>query len=70
MDLDEYNASLMPGFLLFGNKILALIKLLIMFDGPDIIVLLALVNVKYLKYFFSLRIVCVVALSARHKFSS
>jgi len=70
MDLDEYNASLMPGFLLFGNKILALIKPLIMFAGPDIIVLLTLVNVKYLKYFFSLRIVCVVALSARHKSSS
>jgi hypothetical protein len=45
MDLDEYNASLMPGFLLFGNKILALIKPLIMFAGPDIIVLLTLVNV-------------------------
>jgi len=37
----------MPSFVLFGNKILALLKFLIMSTEPDIIITLALVNVKY-----------------------
>jgi len=53
--------------MLFYNKILALTKPLIMSVGIDIVMTLTLVNIKYSKYFFSLRIVCVVALSARHK---
>jgi hypothetical protein len=43
----------MLGFVLFGNKILALLEPLIMSVRPDIVVTLALVNVKYSKYFFS-----------------
>jgi len=67
LDSSEYNASLMPCFVLFGNKILALLMALIMSTKPDIVVTLDLVNVKYSNYFFSLRIVCVFALFARHK---
>jgi len=69
LDSSEYNASLMPCFVLFGNKILALLKALIMSTRPDIVVTLDLVNVKYSNYFFSLRIVC-FALFTRHKSSS
>ena len=57
----------MPSFLLFGNKILALPEPLIMSAGSDIVVTLALVNVSYSKYSFSLRIVCVVALFITYK---
>jgi hypothetical protein len=37
----------MPSFVLFDNKILALPEPLIIFVGLDIVVTLALVNVKY-----------------------
>jgi len=45
LDLSEYNASLMPCFVLFGNKILTLLKPLIMSTRLDIVVTLDLVNV-------------------------
>ena len=57
----------MLSFVLFGNIILAFMDSIIMSVGSDIIVTLALVNVKYSKYFLPLRILCVVALFIRHK---
>jgi len=53
--------------MLFYNKILALTEPLIMSVGIDIVMTLTLVNIKYSKYFFSLRIVCVVVQFAKHK---
>jgi hypothetical protein len=60
LDLEEYKASSVQNFVLFGNMIFALLEPSIRFDEPDIVLTLALFNIKYLKYFLSLRIMCIV----------
>ena len=66
MYLLEYNASLMWNLIPYGSIILALPKPAIRFLVSDMVLTLPLVKVKIKKYLLSQRIVCVVALSARH----
>ena len=66
MDLLDNKASLIINVVPPDNIIFALPEPSIKSAGPDIVLTLASTNVNYEKYFLSLRIVCVVALSTRH----
>ena len=63
LDLPEHKALFICNFVPFGNIIFALLEPSIRLAEPDIVVTLALANIKLWKYFLSHRIVCVVALS-------
>ena len=68
LDLLEYKATFMLIFILFVKIIVAFPKPYIRFAGPYIMFTLALIKIKFKKYFLSRRIVCVIPLSTKHMF--
>ena len=66
MDLLVYNASLIWNLVPFNSIMFAFSKPSIKFAAPYMVLTLAFVNVKSIKYLLSRRIVCVVAQLARY----